>query len=69
MQWHDIENENKNVTFVDETNIYLHEKHHYKNYKSNNLQAILFVNLIANTKKNLLRCVGGVVSTSKDNKS
>jgi hypothetical protein len=43
MQSYDIENENKNITLIDETNIYspLHIKNIIKEtYKLNNLQAI-----------------------------
>ncbi len=51
----DIENKNKNITFIDETNIYspLHIKNIKKEkYKLNNLQAISFENSIANIINN-----------------
>jgi hypothetical protein len=54
MQSYDIENENENITFIDEINIYspLHIKTIIKEkYKLNNLQTISFENFIANTKK------------------
>jgi hypothetical protein len=44
MQIYDIENQDENITFIDETNIYspLHIKNNIKEkYKLNNLQAIL----------------------------
>jgi hypothetical protein len=51
----DIENDNKNITFIDETNSYslLHIKNIKKEkYKLNNLQAISFENSIANITNN-----------------
>jgi hypothetical protein len=51
MQSYDIENENENITFIDETNIYspLHIKTIIKKkHKLNNLQAISYENFIAN---------------------
>jgi hypothetical protein len=57
MQSYDIENENENITFIDERNIYspLHIKNIIKEkYKLNNLQAVLFENFIANTTNNQL---------------
>jgi hypothetical protein len=54
MQSYDIENENENITFIDETNIYspLHIKTIIKEkYKLNNLQAISFENFIAKYNK------------------
>jgi hypothetical protein len=69
MQSYDVENENENITFIDETNIYspLHIKTIIKEkYKLNNLQAISFENFIANTINNqLLQYVGGAAGTSK----
>jgi len=65
MQSCDIEIENKNVTFTDETNIYsplgikniINEK-----YKLNDLQAVSFENFIASTRNNqLLQYVGGTI--------
>jgi hypothetical protein len=44
MQIYDIENQDENITFIDETNIYspLHIKNNIKEkYELNNLQAIL----------------------------
>jgi len=59
----DIEYKNKNITFIDETNIYspLHIKNIKKEkYKLNNLQAISFENSIANIINNQwLQYVGG----------
>jgi hypothetical protein len=51
----DIENENKNITFIDATNIYssLNIKNVKKEkYKLNNFQAISFENFIANITNN-----------------
>jgi hypothetical protein len=64
-----IENENENITFIDETNIYstLHIKTIInENYKLNYLQAISFENFIVNTTNNqLLEYVRGAASTGK----
>jgi hypothetical protein len=69
MQSYDIENENENIPFIDETHIYspLHIKTIIKEkYKLNDLQAISFENFIANTTNNqLLLYVGGAVGISK----
>jgi hypothetical protein len=69
MQSYDFENENENITFIDETNIYspLHIKTIInEKYKLNDLQAISFEIFIANIINNqLLQHVGGVVGTSK----
>jgi hypothetical protein len=51
----DIENENKNITFINETNFYspLHIKNIIKEkYKLYNLRAISFENFIANITNN-----------------
>ncbi len=59
----DIENDNENITFIDETNINspLHIKNIKKEkYKLNNLQTISFENSIANiTNNQWLKYVGG----------
>jgi hypothetical protein len=69
MQSYDIENKNKNVTFIDETNIYssLHIKNIIKEkYKLNNLKAISFEIFIANTTNNQLsQYVGGAIGIGK----
>jgi hypothetical protein len=55
MQSYDIENENENITFIDETNIYspLHIKTITKEkYKLDNLQAISFEFFIPNATNN-----------------
>jgi hypothetical protein len=69
MQSYDIENENENITFIDETHIYspLHIKTIIKEkYKLNDLQAISFEIFIANTTNNqLLQYVRRAISTSK----
>jgi hypothetical protein len=57
MQLYDIEIEDENIRFIDETNIFspLHIKNIVKEkYKLNNLQAILFENFIENTTNNPL---------------
>jgi hypothetical protein len=57
MQSYDIKNENKNITLIDETNIYspLYIKNIIKEtYKLNNLQAISFGNFIASTNKSII---------------
>jgi hypothetical protein len=57
MQSYDIENENENITFIDETNIYspLHIKTIIKEkYKLNDLQPISFEIFITNTTNNQL---------------
>jgi hypothetical protein len=69
MQSYDIENENENMTFIDETNVYssLHIKTIRKEkYKLNDLQAISFENFIANTTNNqLLQYARGAVGIGK----
>ncbi len=57
MQSYDIQNENKNITLIDETNFYspLHIKNIIKeSYKLNNLEAISFENFIASTKISII---------------
>ncbi len=66
MQSYDIENENKNITFIDEINMYspLHNKIIIKEkYKLNYWQAISFEIFIAN--KIRIIYVGGTSRTSK----
>jgi hypothetical protein len=69
MQSYDIENENENITFINETNIY--SPSHIKTitkekYKLNNLQAISFEHFIPNTINNqLLQYVGGAIGIGK----
>ncbi len=69
MQSYDIENENENITFIDETNIYspLHIKTIIKEkYKLNDLQPISFEIFITNTTNNqLLQYVWRVAGTDK----
>jgi hypothetical protein len=69
MQIYDIENQDENITFIDETNIYspLHIKTIVKEkYKLNDLQAISFENFIANTTNNkLLQFARGDVAIGK----
>ncbi len=69
MQSYDIENENENIIFIDETNIYspLRIKTIIKEkYKLNDLQAISFENFIANTTNNqLLQFARGDVGIGK----
>jgi hypothetical protein len=69
MQSYDIENENENITFIDQTNIYspLHIKTIIKEkYKFNNLQAISFEIFIPNTTNyQSLQYVGGVIGIGK----
>ncbi len=69
MQSYDFENENENITFIDETNIYspLHIKTIAKEkYKLNKLQAISFEIFIPNTTNNQsLQYVEGAIGIGK----